>query len=109
VWFVAASSDCWDGQLGLLRGGSRAFVDGIEQRYLGLGGTISYRSTVEEILVDHGRAVGIRLADGTVHRADAVISAADGRSTIFTLLRGRFLDKRTADPRAVATFPPLLR
>lgn len=110
VWFVAAIFGLLvDGQLGLLRGGSRAFVDGIEQRYLGLGGTISYGSTVEEILVDHGRAVGIRLADGTVHRADSVISAADGRSTIFTLLRGRFLDKRTADRYDHwRLFPPLI-
>jgi len=110
VWFVAAVFGLLvDGQLGLLRGGCRAFVDGIEQRYRGLGGTISYHSTVEEILVDHGRAVGVRLADGTVQRADAVISAADGRSTIFTLLRGRFLDKRTADRyEHWDTFPPLV-
>ncbi len=110
VWFVAAIFGLLvDGQLGLLRGGSRAFVEGIERRYLGLGGAISYRSTVEEILVDHGRAVGVRLADGTVHRADAVISAADGRSTIFTLLRGRFLDKKTADRyEHWRLFPPLI-
>jgi phytoene desaturase len=110
VWFVAAIFGLLvDGQLGLLRGGSRAFVDGIEQCYRDLGGAISFRSTVEEILVDHGRAVGIRLADGTVHRADAVISAADGRSTIFTLLRGRFLDRRTAGRyEHWRTFPPLV-
>ena len=110
VWFVAAIFGLLvDGQLGLLRGGSRAFVEGIERRYLGLAGAIIYRSTVEEILVDHGRAVGVRLADGTVHRAGAVISAADGRSTIFSLLRGRFLDKRTADRyEHWRTFPPLV-
>lgn len=110
VWFVAAIFGLLiDGQLGLLRGGSRAFVDGIERRYRGLGGEINFRSTVEEILVDHGRAVGVRLADGTVHRADAVISAADGRSTIFKLLRGRFLDRRTAERyESWRVFPPLV-
>ncbi len=81
-----------DRQLGLLEGGSIAFVRPIEKRYRDLGGQVIYRSTVEEILVDDGKAVGVRLSDGSEHRSDAVISAADGRSTIFGMLGGRYVD-----------------
>jgi phytoene dehydrogenase-like protein len=83
-------------------GGSLAFARAIERRYVELGGEIHYRSRVEEILVEpcqeRGRrgdcAVGVRLADGTEHRADLVISAADGHATIFDMLGGRYVNDR---------------
>jgi phytoene dehydrogenase-like protein len=73
-------------------GGSLAFARAIEQRYLGLGGEIHYNSRVERVLVEGDRAVGVRLADGTEHRADVVVSAADGHATIFEMLEGRYVD-----------------
>ena len=75
-------------------GGSLAFARAIERRYLDLGGEIHYRSRVEKILVENDRAVGVRLADGTEHQADVVISAADGRATIFDMLDGKYLSQR---------------
>jgi phytoene dehydrogenase-like protein len=83
-----------DGQLGLIEGGSREFVRALEQRYRQLGGEVAYRATVDEILVEDDRAVGVCLADGTTHRAGAVISAADGHSTIFGMLGGRYVDAK---------------
>ena len=47
---------------------------------------------MKEILVENDRATGVRLADGTEHHADVVVSAGDGRSTIFNLLAGRYVD-----------------
>jgi len=41
--------------------------------------------------------VGVRLADGSQHHADVVVSAADGYSTIFKMLDGRYVDKKTKD------------
>jgi phytoene dehydrogenase-like protein len=38
--------------------------------------------------------VGVRLKGGDVQRADRVVSAADGYSTIFKCLQGRFVDDR---------------
>jgi phytoene dehydrogenase-like protein len=73
-------------------GGSLAFSQAIERRYLDLGGEIHYNSRVEKVLVEGGRAVGVRLADGTEHRADVVISAADGHATIFDMLEGKYID-----------------
>jgi len=75
-------------------GGSLKFALSIERRYKSLGGEIAYNSQVEKILVEGGRAVGVRLADGSVHRADVVISDADGRKTIMEMLGGKFLDDR---------------
>src|SRR5690606_31771381 len=62
----------------------------VERRYLELGGVIHYKAQVEQILVEHDTAVGVRLYDDTEHRADVVISAADGRSTIYHMLDGRY-------------------
>ena len=89
--------------LGWPKGGSLAFARAVENRYRGLGGRIEYNSRVSKILVEGDRAVGVRLADGTEHRADIVISAADGRSTIFDMLSGEYADDRI---RAYYKSPP---
>jgi len=72
-------------------GGSLAFARNIERRYLELGGRIHYRSRVEKILVQDGRAYGLRLADGTEVFGDDIVSAADGHTTLFSMLDGHFL------------------
>lgn len=54
-------------------------VRGIEK----LGGRVELRSHVEEIVVDEGRAVGVRLRSGEVVRArKAVVSNASIWNTI---------------------------
>lgn len=78
-------------------GGAFKFALSIEKRYRELGGEVAYNSRVEKILTDHGRAVGVRLADGSQHRADVVISDADGRKTIMDLLEGRFADAKVRE------------
>lgn len=81
-------------------GASLEFARAIERRYLALGGQIHYRAQVEKILTEddpsgHGkRAVGVRLYDDSVHHADYVISAADGRGTLFDMLGDEFIDRR---------------
>ncbi len=97
-------------QAGWPQGGSLAFSKAIEARYLSLGGTIRYGAKVEEIIVKNGRAVGVRLADGSEHAADEVIGAADGRSTIFGMLKGKYISGKLK--RQYETFPlytPLLQ
>lgn len=83
-------------------GGAWDFARSIEKRYLDLGGKIHYHSKVEKILTENNKAVGIKLADGSEHRADVIISNADGRKTIMEMLEGKYLDEATraycADP-----------
>ena len=94
-------------------GGSLPFARAIEKRFLDLGGSIEYGERVTKILTEKGdradRAVGIRLADGTEHRADVVISAADGHTTIFDMLGGRYVDETIRGYyETMKPFPPLL-
>ena len=80
VWFLMMLlAMLADGQLGLIEGGSHEFVRAIEQRYLQLGGRITYKATVNKILVKDDQAVGIRLADGSQHVADAAPRFDDPR------------------------------
>ncbi len=75
-------------------GGSLELSRAVEGRYKGLGGKLRYSAKVEKIVVERNRAVGLRLEDGTEHRADIVVSAADGYSTIFKMLSGEFCDRK---------------
>jgi phytoene dehydrogenase-like protein len=83
-------SSCATRNFGWPQGGSLEFARAIARRYESLGGKVNYRSKVETILVENGKAVGVRLADGSEHRADTVISNADGRTTIFDMLGGKY-------------------
>ncbi len=90
-------------------GGSLEFARTIERRYLDLGGKISYKSPVAKILVEKDRVVGVRLADGTEHRSDIVISAADGHATIFGMLDGKYIDDKIRGYYdKPSLFPPLV-
>jgi phytoene dehydrogenase-like protein len=80
------------GDAGYPIGGSLAFARAIERRYRDLGGEVQYRSRVDRILVENQRAVGVRLTDGSEHRADMIISAADGHATIFHMLEGQYVN-----------------
>ncbi|NWG07409.1 MAG: NAD(P)/FAD-dependent oxidoreductase [Chloroflexi bacterium] len=79
---------------GFPAGGSLEFARAIEKRFIDLGGEIFYKSQVEKILVVNDRAVGVRLYNDEVHHADYVISACDGRATIFDMLGGAYADRR---------------
>ncbi len=91
-------------------GGSLAVAKAIEGRYLGLGGRIQYRARVTEILVEGGRAVGARLADGSERRADVVIAAMDLHETLFELLGGRYAPEVVrANFDKDVVYPPFLQ
>jgi phytoene dehydrogenase-like protein len=90
-------------------GGSMPMSRALEKRYTDLGGIISYNERVESILVEGDKAVGVRMEDGGVHRAARVISAADGYSTIFKMLEGKYVDDKIREPfEKWPVFPPLL-
>ncbi len=91
-------------------GGSLAFAQAIERRYRDLGGELVYKSRVETILTENDRAVGVRLADGSEHRADVVISAADGHATIFDMLEGKYVgDEVRGYYDELPIFPPMIQ
>jgi phytoene dehydrogenase-like protein len=59
------------------RGGGHAIPDAIIGQLRRHGGEVVLRTEVQRILVEHGRAIGVRLADGREVRAGIVISNAD--------------------------------
>lgn len=75
---------------GIPQGGSLGLARSIEQRYTSLGGRIDYRARVARILVENDRAIGVELKNGTRHFADHVVSACDGRTTVYGLLGGQY-------------------
>ncbi len=76
------------------KGGAQEFARSIEKKYNELGGKVNYAKRVEKILVENNKAVGVRLADGTEHKADIIISNADGRKTILNMLEGKYLNEK---------------
>ena len=95
IWFVIMIlATVVSGNLGLLKKGCHEFVLPMEERYKSFGGKIQYGAKVEKILVEDNVAIGVILSNGSEHRADVVVSAADGKSTIFDLLGGKYIDDK---------------
>jgi len=78
-------------EAGMPVGGSKAVIEDIAARFKSLGGELHCRSKVTEVIIENDRVLGVRLEDGTEHRADTVIWAADGHTLLFDLLGGRYL------------------
>jgi phytoene dehydrogenase-like protein len=71
-------------------GGTARFRDALIASYAQLGGDVRLHATVDEILVQDGRACGVRLDDGSMLEADIVISTASAPETVLRLLGGRY-------------------
>jgi phytoene dehydrogenase-like protein len=82
-----------NGGAGYPMGGSRKFIDTIEQKYLSLGGKVFYKSPVNEITVEDDCATGIILKDGTEVKADMVVAATDFNFTVKNLLNSKYSNK----------------
>jgi len=68
------------------RGGVRAIPDVLAAAIVEWGGEILLNARVEQILVEGGRAAGIRLEDGREFRTNQVLAAGDLRRTFTCLL-----------------------
>ena len=79
-------------------GGIGRLVEGLANLIRGLGGVVRTSAEVERILVERGRAVGVRLKGGETLRADIVVSNADSAFTYGKLLatepRRRWSDRK---------------
>jgi phytoene dehydrogenase-like protein len=79
---------------GYLIGGSLPMAKRMTDKYLGLGGKLTTKKRVTKIIVENDVAKGVLLSDGRLINADYVISAADGHSTIFDMLGGKYINKK---------------
>jgi phytoene desaturase len=67
-------------------GGTGAIVDALVRLIEERGGKLHLNSEVKEVLVERGRAVGVRLADGSEQWADHVVSNAEAAYTYMQLI-----------------------
>jgi len=72
-------------------GGSLHFARAVEKRYKSLGGRINYNQRVKRILIRNNTIVGIETEKGKKIYADIVVSACDGRLTLYRMLQGKYL------------------
>ena len=95
---------------GYLMGGSLPLAQRMTDRFLSLGGKLTTRKRVIKIIVEENTAKGILLSDGTEIRADYVVSAADGHSTIYDMLEGKYLTKKITNAYSNwKLFPPIVQ
>lgn len=78
------------GDSGYPEGGSRALAKRMEQKYLALGGQVTYKSRVDKVMIENGSAKGIRLQNGEDVLADIVISCADAYATLYKMLDDKY-------------------
>ena len=78
---------------GYIKGGSFPLAQRMVEKYQSLGGKISYKKKVDQVIVINNTAKGVFLTDGSIKTADYVISAADGFSTIYKMLEGKYISK----------------
>jgi phytoene desaturase len=80
------------------KGGTGAIVRALVDLFTSLGGTIECSAEVDEIVVEHGRATGVRLRDGRTLPAATVVANADA-PFVYKHLLDRRVRRRNTDGR----------
>ncbi len=75
-------------------GGGGGYVKAFTKRIKSLGGEIKTKSKVDRILVENGKAIGVKLENGEVINADRVISNADPTITFLDLIGENNISKK---------------
>jgi phytoene desaturase len=71
-------------------GGTGVIVQALVKLFTELGGKIQFNANVAEILVEGRKVSGVRLADGSIHKADIVVSNADVANTYRKLIPAQY-------------------
>lgn len=86
------------GSWGYVRGGMGNITQALAKSLESYGGEIRTDATVTEILLQEGKAVGVRLESGETLFADAILSNADPYITFIKLLPTGVLPEETLEP-----------
>lgn len=70
----------------LVKGGSHTLSSAIHNAYKQGGGKVLEWAWVEEIILENGRAVGVKLKDGREFRAKAIVSTLDPEQTFLKFM-----------------------
>lgn len=100
------------GDCGFPEGGSRALAKRMEKRFLALGGKVFYKARVNKILIQNGKAMGIKMEDGKEAYADHIVSCADGYATLKYMLEDKYTpemyEKLFSNPKEYPTITSAL-
>jgi len=84
------------GQYGCIPGGTHSWAHACHKIYLANGGQSFTKHHVEKILIENGKAKGIRLSDGTeIEARKLVVSTADPYTLCFDLMGEEYFEPRT--------------
>lgn len=86
--------------------GSLEFARLFEKKYILLGGNIQYNRKVQRVIVEDNKAVGIMLENGSRCNGELIISAADGKNTVYNMLEGNYLNETITMKYAKAALSP---
>jgi phytoene dehydrogenase-like protein len=78
--------------VGLVKGGMGGITNALAASARACGATLQTGATVERVLIENGKAIGVTLADGTEIRSRVVVSNADPKRTFLKLVDARHLD-----------------
>jgi prolycopene isomerase len=79
-------SDRHYGGINYPKGGVGQIAQKLAEGLIQTGGEIKYKARVTEILLEHGKAVGVKLADNTEYRASKIVSNATRWDTFGKLI-----------------------
>ena len=81
------------GNVNIPKGGSRAFIERMKNKYESLGGNIQLNSEVSEVIIEKNKAAGVLLKNGATKKADYTIAACDVHLIFEKLLKDEYEDK----------------
>lgn len=91
------------------KGGAKEFAATMLGKVIDKGGMCLTKATVDEIILEDGKAIGVRMDDGKEFRAKKIVSAAGAKTTVNNLIPESFKDTKWAnDIRAIEDSPSYL-
>ena len=87
-------SDRHYGGINYPKGGVGQIAQKLADGLRGAGGEIKYKARVTEIIIENGKAVGVKLADNTEYRAKRIISNATRWDTFGKLVKSEYTPKK---------------
>ena len=83
-------------QYGCIEGGSHSWAHACHKIYLNNGGKSFTKHHVDKVLIENGKATGVRLSDGSeIAARKMVITTVDPKTLAFDLMGEEYFDART--------------
>ncbi len=76
-----------------ITGGVGKLVEATAEKIISHGGKIITNKAVEKILVENGKAAGVKLEDGGIDRADLILASGGAKETFYHLVGKEYLTK----------------